>query len=62
MVIKGEDPEEFEIFREGLLEELAPAGLMELILAERIVSLSWRVPGREFSGNALLRGPTIVYS
>ncbi len=43
VVIKGEDHEEFALFREGLLEELAPAGLMELILAERIVSLSWRL-------------------
>ncbi len=43
VVIKGEDAEEFVLFRAGLLEELAPAGLMELILAERIVSLSWRL-------------------
>ncbi len=43
VVIKGEDAEEFALFRAGLLEELAPAGLMELILAERIVSLSWRL-------------------
>ncbi len=43
VVIKGEDPEESALFRKGRLEELAPAGLMELILAERIVRLSWRL-------------------
>ncbi len=43
VVINGEDAEEFALFRAGLLQELAPAGLMELILAERIVSLSWRL-------------------
>ncbi len=47
VVIKGEDAEEFALFRAGLLEELAPAGLMELILAERIVSLSWRLQRAE---------------
>ena len=29
VVIKGEDAEEFEIFRAGLLEELAPAGRLD---------------------------------
>ncbi len=43
VVIKGEDPGEFELYRDGMLEELAPAGLMESMLAERIVSLSWRL-------------------
>ncbi len=47
VVIKGEDAEEFALFRAGLLEELAPAGLMELILAQRIVSLSWRLQRAE---------------
>jgi hypothetical protein len=43
VVIKGEDPEEFELYRDGRLAELAPAGPMEFMLAERIVSLSWRL-------------------
>ena len=42
-VIKGENPEDFEHFREEILAELAPAGHMESILAERVVSLSWRL-------------------
>ena len=46
-VIKGEDPEEFEDFREGLIKELAPAGHIECILAERAVSLSWRLKRAE---------------
>jgi hypothetical protein len=42
-VIQGEDPAEFELFREGMLEELAPAGTVETMLAQRVVSLSWRL-------------------
>jgi len=43
VVIQGEDPAEFELFREGMLEELAPAGTVETMLAQRVVSLSWRL-------------------
>jgi hypothetical protein len=46
-VIKGEDPVDFEDFREGLIKELAPAGHIECILAERAVSLSWRLQRAE---------------
>jgi hypothetical protein len=42
-VIKCEDPAAFELHREALLDELRPVGVMESILAERIVSLSWRL-------------------
>ena len=42
-VIPGEDPEEFEAYREGMIEELAPAGPVEAMLAERVVGLSWRL-------------------
>jgi hypothetical protein len=42
-VIAGEDPEEFEVYRERMLEELAPAGQVEAMLAERVVGLSWRL-------------------
>ncbi len=42
-VIQGEDPEEFELYREGMLEELAPAGAVETMLAQRVVGLSWRL-------------------
>jgi hypothetical protein len=42
-VIQGEDPAEFQIYREGMLQDLAPAGAVETMLAERIVGLSWRL-------------------
>ena len=42
-LIKGENREDFELLREQLLGELAPAGAVENMLAERIVSLSWRL-------------------
>ena len=42
-LIASEDPNEFERFRTGLLEELAPVGPMEAILAGRIVTLTWQL-------------------
>ena len=42
-LIKGENQEDFDLFREQLLAELAPAGAIESMLAERAVSLSWRL-------------------
>ncbi|MEN6428136.1 MAG: hypothetical protein ABFE13_22535 [Phycisphaerales bacterium] len=51
-VIQGEDPEEFEIYREGMLQELAPAGAVEAMLAERVVGLSWRLRRAERLQNA----------
>jgi hypothetical protein len=42
-VIRGEDQEEFELYREELFWELEPVGTMESRLAERIVSLAWRL-------------------
>jgi hypothetical protein len=42
-VLQGEDWEEFTEFRENLIEELGPEGTLEGMLAERIVSLSWRL-------------------
>jgi hypothetical protein len=43
VVIKGEDPREFEFYRDQMLAELAPVGQMESMLAHRIVGLSWRL-------------------
>jgi hypothetical protein len=43
VVVKGEDPGEFELYREQMLAELAPVGQMESMLAHRIVGLSWRL-------------------
>jgi hypothetical protein len=42
-IISSESQAEFELYRDLMLAELAPAGPMESMLAERIVSLSWRL-------------------
>ena len=46
-VITGENKEDYELFRDEFLAELAPIGAMESILAERIVSLTWRLQRTE---------------
>jgi len=43
MVIKGEDPGQFESYREQMLGELGPDGALESMLAERAVGLAWRL-------------------
>jgi len=43
VVIHGEDPAQFDLYRAGMLAELAPVGAVEAMLAERAVSLSWRL-------------------
>jgi len=43
VVIHGEDPAQFELYREGMLADLAPVGGIEMMLAERAVSLAWRL-------------------
>jgi hypothetical protein len=42
-VIRGEDPGQFEFYRDRMLGELAPVGMTESVLAERAVGLSWRL-------------------
>jgi hypothetical protein len=42
-VIRSENRAEFCLYRDWMLAELAPAGPMESMLAERIISLSWRL-------------------
>jgi hypothetical protein len=42
-VIGLESREEFDLYREQFLEELAPQTPVESMLAERIVTLSWRL-------------------
>ena len=46
-VMRGEDPQEFEHLRNRMLAELVPAGTTESMLAERMVSLSWRLKRAE---------------
>ncbi|MBN2127986.1 MAG: hypothetical protein JW741_00750 [Sedimentisphaerales bacterium] len=50
-VIAGEDVGEFEFYRDELLGELSPDGAMESMLAERVVSLSWRLRRAERAQN-----------
>ena len=63
VVIKGEDPGEFEFYRDQMLGELAPVGSVESMLAERIVSLSWRLQRAEHlqgaAFEALNAGPVL---
>jgi len=42
-LIKGESPGEFARYRNEMLAELDPVGPVETTLAERIVSLAWRL-------------------
>jgi hypothetical protein len=42
-IISTESRTEFELFRDQMLDELAPQSPVESILAERVVSLSWRL-------------------
>jgi len=42
-VITSESQADFDLYRQQLLAELAPVSPMESMLAERIVSLSWRL-------------------
>jgi hypothetical protein len=42
-VIKGENEADYEVFHDKLLTELKPVGMVEAMLAERIVSLWWRL-------------------
>ena len=46
-VISSESHAEFDLYRDQFLEELAPATPLESFLAERIVSLSWRLKRTE---------------
>jgi len=41
--ISSESQADFDLYRERMLAELAPASPMESMLAERIVTLSWRL-------------------
>jgi hypothetical protein len=42
-LIAGENPEHFKQFRDHMLEELRPCGLLESTLADHIIDLSWRL-------------------
>ena len=42
-VIKGENEADYEAFHDKMLAELVPVGTVEFMMAERIVSLWWRL-------------------
>jgi hypothetical protein len=43
VVLPGEEPDEYEQYRERMLEDLQPQDLQEMEQAERIVDLAWRL-------------------
>jgi len=42
-VISVENPVDYQLYRDSYLAELLPVGMLESMLAERIVSLAWRL-------------------
>ncbi|MHC4426622.1 MAG: hypothetical protein ACYSYV_11060 [Planctomycetota bacterium] len=50
-VVKGENEADFDLFRDKMLAELGPVGALECMLAERFVSLSWRLRRAEHMQN-----------
>jgi len=42
-VVRDEDQADFDLYRQQMLDEMKPAGVMETTLAERIVNLAWRL-------------------
>ena len=46
-VIKYESQEDFDHYRNQMIEDLNPIGLMQHTIAERIISLSWRLKRAE---------------
>jgi len=53
-VVKGEKQDDFDLFRDEMLAELAPFGAVESMLAGRVVSLSWRLKRVERMQNQAL--------
>ena len=53
-VIRNENLEEYNSFHDEMIADLSPAGAMEKMLAERIVSLSWRLKRAEHFQNAVI--------
>jgi hypothetical protein len=53
-VVISENQADFDALRDEMVEELDPVGVMESILAERIVSLTWRLKRAERMQNELI--------
>ena len=43
LVVPGENPTEWELSRQGIVDALGPAGPVELALAERVATALWRL-------------------
>jgi len=50
-VIQGENEADYEAFHDQFLAELYPVGMVESMLAERFISLSWRLKRAERTQN-----------
>ncbi|MHC4605130.1 MAG: hypothetical protein ACYS6W_17580, partial [Planctomycetota bacterium] len=59
-VISTENQAEFDLLREQLSAELAPVGVVESLLAQRAVSLAWRLKRAERMQNEAIER-TIEY-
>jgi hypothetical protein len=53
-VIRTESQEQYDTFRDEIIADISPAGAMELMLAERIVSLLWRLKRAEHFQNSAM--------
>ena len=53
-VISVENPADYALYRNEYLAELLPVGMVESVLAERIVSLSWRLQRAERMQNQVI--------
>jgi hypothetical protein len=53
-VIEGENEAEYEAFHDQMLAELVPVGMIESMLAERVVSLFWRLKRAERMQNQVI--------
>ena len=53
-VIRGENQEYYNVFRDEMIADLSPVGAMENMLAARIVSLSWRLKRAEHFQNMVI--------
>ena len=53
-LIRGENPADYEVFHDEMLADLAPVGAVETMLAERVISLWWRLRRAERMQNQAL--------
>jgi hypothetical protein len=54
LLIYDENPDEFNVFYQAVLRDLAPVGTMEILLAERIIAFFWRLKRTGRMESALL--------